>query len=191
MNKINILLISGSIQKESYTRSLTERITNVLTQKGVEAFHWNLLEKPLPIMVPELRGDIANHPDANVREYGKMAADCEVFVWASPIYHNSYSGVFKNALDHLRNPHFSYKPIGLASFGGDRSKQAVDHLRIVARAVNAIAIPTNVCIDEADFVGHEIKDAEITKRIERFCDELMLFAKTMKPLREKKVAKDK
>ena len=191
MDELKILVISGRIRKDSYTRIMANRITEVLRQKGAHAFHWDQLEKPLPIMVPELRSDVANHPDLNVREFAQMATDAGAFVFASPIYHNSYSGVLKNAIDHLRNPHFSYKPVGLVSFGEDRNKQAVDHLRIVARAVNAIAIPTNVCLDEEDFDGQNIIGEKILERIDKFADELILFAKTMKLLHENKIAKDK
>lgn len=187
----NILLISGSIRADSYTRALIEYIAEVLKKNGVEVFHWDLLKKPLPMMVPELRADVQHHPDAAVREFAEKATNCDAFVLGSPIYHNSYSGVLKNALDHLRNPHFSYKPVGLVSFGGDRSKQAVDQLRIVARAWSAIAIPTIVCADEEDFNGKEMTSKDIIDRINRFCDELILFAETMKPLREKKAVKDK
>ena len=91
MDKIKILLISGSINEESYTRSLSDLVVETLGQEGVDVFHWNLREKPLPIMAPELRKDILNHPDLNAREFGKLATDCDAFVLASPIYHNSYS----------------------------------------------------------------------------------------------------
>lgn len=191
MEKINVLLISGSIGEESYTRSLTALITNVLNEKGADAYHWNLREQPLPIMVPELRDDISNHPDTNTREFGKLATNCDAFVLASPIYHNSYSGVLKNAIDHLRNLHFTYKAVGLAGHGGNRSSQAVDHLRIVGRAVSAIVIPTTVCTDDDDFEGNKITNSGILKRVERFCDELVLFAETMRPLRKERTASDK
>jgi NAD(P)H-dependent FMN reductase len=191
MEQIKILIISGSVREKSYTRSLAENIANVLEKKGAQVTHWNLREKPLPIMSPELREDVANHPDKSVREYAALALSADAFVFASPIYHNSYSGVLKNAIDHLRTPHFSYKPVGLVSHGGDRSKQSVDHLRIVARAINSIAIPTNVCVDENDFEGYEIKNEEIIKRVDQFCEELILLAQTMLPLRKEKAVKNK
>ena len=191
MDKINVLLVSGSINEKSYTRSLSDLVVKTLNREGVSVFHWNLQEKPLPIMVPELRKDISNNPDTNTREFGKLATDCDAFALASPIYHNSYSGVLKNAIDHLRNPHFTYKAVGLISHGGHRSTQAVDHLRIVGRAVGSIVIPTTVCTSEDDFDGYKIVNNDILERVQRFCEELVLFAKTMRPLRRDKIAKDK
>ncbi|MEK7648635.1 MAG: NADPH-dependent FMN reductase [Patescibacteria group bacterium] len=188
-----VLLISGSIRKESYTRSLTEYIARTFENKGISAYHWNLLEKPLPIMIPELRDDSANHPDENVRTFADLALSCDATVLSSPIYHNSFSGVLKNALDHLRNPHFAYKPMGLVSHGGDGSKQAVDQLRIVGRGVNAIVTPTIICTSEDDFEGFELTSDSIKKRVDRFCDELMLFTETFRSIRaeQQKMIKDK
>jgi len=181
---MNILSLSGSIRKESYTRALAEYTRGVLQDKGMSVTHWNLLERPLPIMVPELRSDVDNHPDAAVKEFARMARECDAYVLASPIYHNSFSGVLKNAIDHLRNPHFAYKPMGLMSFGGDGSKQAVDQLRIIGRSVHAIVIPEIVCASEDDFNGMELTNEDIQARIAKACDEIILFAKIFRPIRE-------
>ncbi len=70
---------------------------------------------------------------------------------SSPVYHNSYSGVLKNTLDHLDIPHFRNKAVGLVSHGGDGSTQPVDHLRVVVRGLNGIATPTNVCTRKDDY----------------------------------------
>ncbi len=187
MNKeIKVLVLSGSIRKESYTRSLAEHTVGILGKKNVSVIHWNLLEKPLPIMVPELRDDVDNHPDATVKEFAKQARECDAYVLASPIYHNSFSGALKNAIDHLRSAHFTYKPMGLMSFGGDGSLQAVDQLRIIGRSVHAIVTTEIVCASEDDFSGMELTSEELKNRIEKFCDELILFAETFGPIRETK-----
>jgi azobenzene reductase len=84
---------------------------------------------------------------------------------------------------------FRYRPVGLASHGG-RSTQAVDHLRQVVRGVLGVAIPTQVCTQETDFSDdadgdglYEVSDPDILARIERFADELVLFARHLAALR--------
>lgn len=121
-----------------------------------------------------------------------MAADA--FVLGSPLYHNSYSGALKNALDYLGIKHFRKRPVGLASHGG-ASSQAVDHLRIVVRGVLGIAITTQVCTADADFAEapgpdglYAVIDAGIHDRIERFAAELILFGRQLRAVRAEEVA---
>jgi FMN reductase len=108
-------------------------------------------------------------------------------VLASPIHHNSFSGVLKNALDHLAIPQFRYKPVALLSHGGNRSTQAVDQLRIVARGLYAVAIPAQVCTSKQDFMettqGYGLISEDIMERLVRLAGELMLFGNVLRELR--------
>jgi NAD(P)H-dependent FMN reductase len=123
-----------------------------------------------------------------------LAEAADAYLLASPVYHNSYSGVLKNALDHLMLRDVRYRPVALASHGG-RSTQAVDPLRIVVRGLLGIAIPTQVCTQEADFAGepgedglYAVTDPDIQARIARQADQLLLFAKHLGALRAEMAA---
>lgn len=129
----------------------------------------------MPIADPEYHKDQDNYPNETVKEFAHLASKVNEFIFATPIYHNSYSGVLKNALDHLARVHFTDKPIGLISHGGNRTPQAIDHLRIVARGLNGVCIPTQVCTSSDDFKEMEIKNEKIIGRIDRFTDEMVKF----------------
>lgn len=188
-NTIQILLISGSIRQPSYTRILTKRVETVLIAHGAATTHWNLRNTPLPIANPEFHHNPAQHTDERVRTLVDFAEACDAFVLSSPIYHNSYSGVLKNTLDHLAIPQFYYKPVGLISHGGNRSTQAVDHLRIVVRGLLGISIPTQVCTAKQDYQeideeNYKLGSEEIIRRVERFASELVLFAHQLRLIRQ-------
>jgi azobenzene reductase len=183
-----ILLLSGSTREVSCTRVLAETIEAHLGALGAETFHWDLRERPLPIADPNYHHDPSCHPDPAVRDLVHLAAGASGFVLASPIYHNSYSGVLKNALDHLSIGQVQLKPVGLASHGGHRSPQAVDHLRIVVRGLLGLAIPTQVCTSGEDFCegrpGAPLSNQGILQRIDRFALELVALAGATGPLRQ-------
>jgi NAD(P)H-dependent FMN reductase len=186
--KHQILLISGSVRQYSYTYFLTEAIAEALRERGVTTSHWNLGKKPLPIADPAFHSNPTQHFDSTVRELVKIATVCDAFVFASPIYHNSYSGVLKNALDFLTINHFQNKPVGLLGHGGNRSTQAVDHLRIVVRGLLGVAIPTQICTAQQDYdeVGgnnYKLKSEDILQRIQRFTSELTVFAYMLQHIR--------
>jgi len=114
-----ILLINGSTREPSYTRTLTTKVQEALIERGAQTILWDLRNSPLPIANPEFHSDPEQHTNPKVRRFVVHASNADAFVLASPIYHNSYSGTLKNALDHLAIAQFYYKPVALLSHGGD------------------------------------------------------------------------
>jgi NAD(P)H-dependent FMN reductase len=186
---LDVVLLARSPRQPSYTRSLARAIGCALEDRDARVHLLDLCATPLPPVVPALRAKRSQHPDPEVARLYRLAEAADAYVLASPTYHNSYAGVLKNALDYLTLRDFRYRPVGLASHGG-RSTQAVDHLRQVVRGVLGVAIPTQVCTRESDFSGapdgdglYEVRDPDILARIERFSDELVLFARHLAALR--------
>ena len=180
--RINTVVITGSIKRPSYSIGLSSTIARSLERLGhdVTVFDQRLL--PLPICDAVWHHEPESHPDPNVHHLVGLADRADAIVLCSPIYHNGPSGVLKNALDLLVIRHFAYKPVGLISHGGGRSSQAVDQMRIWTRGLLGNAIATQVCTQASDFnepvATHdpEVIDRGIKARINRFCDELHMFA---------------
>ena len=182
-----ILMLVGSARRESYTRALASDIRRGLETRSARGEVLDLFETPLPQVDLALRAERDRHPDPTAAGLFRAAEAAEAFVLATPVYHNSYSGVLKNALDHLMLRDMRYRPVGLAAHSG-RSTQAVDHLRQVVRGLLGVSIPTQISTRDADFTAaspgvYRVADSEILARIERFCDELVLFAAHMRALR--------
>lgn len=185
-----VLAIVGSVRPRSFTRALVASVAEGFRGQGVEVDIWDLREQPLPIADPTLHREPGSHPDEVVRSFVNAAESCAGMLWASPVYHNSYSGVLKNALDTIAIPQVAYKPVGLLSHGGNRSTQPVDHLRIVARGILGVAVPTQVCTAPEDFdvdgsLGPMRVSAEpILGRIHRFTSEFVLFSTWLATIRQ-------
>ena len=180
--------MSGSIREPSYTRALTEQVEMALVAVGSSALIWDVSERPLPVADPRFHDDPGMHTNGEVRALAECATEADAFVLCTPIYHNSYSGVLKNALDLLSIPHFRYKPVGLCSHGGNRSTQAVDQLRIVVRGLAGVAIPAQVCTAAEDYGdvapgAYELCSRAILARIAKLALELTLFARCLRPAR--------
>jgi NAD(P)H-dependent FMN reductase len=189
---VQIVAILGSPRAPSYTRSLGEALIRTLKERGARVETLDLRATPLPPMTPELRAKRGQHPDPAAARLFRLAEGADAYLLASPVYHNSYSGVLKNALDYLTLRDLRYRPVALASHGG-RSTQAVDHLRVSVRGLLGVAIPAQVCTAEADFTEapgadglYAVTDGGIQARIARQADELLLFAKHLGALRAEK-----
>lgn len=182
---MRVLLLSGSARIPSHTRSLIEAVATELGRLGAEAFTWDLASDPLPDALADFHRapDAVDHPQT--QRFIREVVLADAFVWGSPNYHNSYSARLKNALDTLNYDYFEQKPIGLVTHsGGIVSTQAVDHLRIVARGLLGVAIPTQIASCDSDFTQepdgtYAVTAPALQRRIVRFCAELTKIAKLL------------
>lgn len=169
-----MLLIAGSIRRPSYTRALVQAAGAVLEQRGARVFEWDLVVNPLPIADPEYDGIPDQYPDENVRLFAGMADKANAFVLGSPVYHNSFTGVLKNALDLLGDAQFDNKPVGLMAHKG---VQPLDHLRIVMRSLSAPVITTQIATLREHYSARDnayfLSDQRVLHRIEAFAQELL------------------
>lgn len=179
-----VLVLSGSTRTASYTRALARAVAEAIELNGGDTHFWDAQDPELPMANPAFHKSAHEHPDGHVRQLEALARSADAFVLASPVYHNSYSGVLKNLLDHLNIPHFLNKPVGLVSHGGDRSTQPVDHLRVVVRGLKGVATPTHVCTRDADYDERTfvLTDKKIKERVVAFARELVMFAVQLGPL---------
>jgi NAD(P)H-dependent FMN reductase len=99
----------------------------------------------------------------------------------TPVYHGSFSGVLKNALDLMGFREFEGKMIGLVGVSGGRlgAGNALDGLRGVGRVLHAWVIPEQVSIPEAwrafDRTGN-LKDADLEQRLKELGRQVARFA---------------
>jgi azobenzene reductase len=171
------MILVGSGDEDSHSLHLAMSIQKQLQADGAKADIVNLVELGLPLYD---RG-VERNDDYNelTRDFLDKSYKTDAFVWVTPIYHNSFSAILKNALD-WQHTKFSGKVVGLASNGGDRSAQAVDQLMIIARAQHLIASRVRVCTDTEDFDDSlNITNSSILDRIKSFSAELISLQKRM------------
>jgi azobenzene reductase len=167
---MRVMILVGSGDTQSHSLSLGKEVQTKLNGLGAETELINLIADPLP---PYDRAiERADAYDDKTRDFLKRSYEADAFVWVTPVYHNSYSSILKNALD-WQHTKFPGKVVGLASNGGNRSPQAVDQLMIIARAQHLISGRVRVCTDASDYDGLKLADDGIRARITDFCDELV------------------
>jgi azobenzene reductase len=175
VKRLQVLLIGGSRAEPSRNAALLRAAERSVAVRGAATWRWDLAKRPLGAVVPgDERGG-----DATAISAASQAADALVLV--SPLYHSSYSGALKDALDHLSARELAEKPVALLSnSGGMPSTQALDHLRIVVRALLAIAIPRQVVTVDSDYEldqdHYRISNPEIEARVGVVSDELLWMA---------------
>ena len=182
----SVLLICGSIAEKSHTNALLHYIENLLQEKNASTRFWDLRIQPLIIAQPEYHHDPSKSPNEQVRTFSAAVEKADAIILGSPLYHGSYSGVLKNALDNLKSDAFKNKPIGLVSnSSGPRAGiSACEHLRIVVRTLYGYALQSHIGTYRSDYTEEPTKyvlnDTEIQDRCHHFVDELLKLEKLLK-----------
>lgn len=158
---------------------LGQALEAALQKEGATTELINLVEYNLPLYNRQVERDNAH--DAKTKAFLEKSRATDAFVWVTPIYHNSFSSILKNALD-WQHPKFPDKVVGMASHGGGRSPQAVDQLMMVARAQHGVTSRIRVCTQDSDYDEQlNITEPIIQERINDFATEMVETIKRMKP----------
>jgi azobenzene reductase len=180
---LRVMIIVGSVRAASHTRAAANCAASHVTETGNEALLWDPRRLPLPIADPDFHDNPLQHPNPTVRAFVTAARRADGFILTTPVYHNSYSGVLKNALDNLTIEEFADKPVGLLSHGTQLTAiQACDQLRIVVRGLYGLCVPNQAVTTSPDY-SHlpsgpiELTDCETRTRISDVVDAVLKLAR--------------
>ncbi|WP_175715370.1 FMN reductase [Burkholderia ambifaria] len=163
-NTLNVVALSGGLQRPSRTLALTNAIVAALGDA-----------LPIDTRLIEL-GEIGNRlagalkraqvpPDLDALIRAIETADA--LIVATPVYRASYTGLFKHLFDLVHHESLVDVPVLLAATGGsERHALVIDHqLRPLFSFFQARTLPIGVYAAESDFDGYEIANPALRARI--------------------------
>lgn len=148
--RIRVVGLGGSMRAASSSLAALAVALEGAADAGAKTELLNVRSLDLPMYNPEA----ANVTESASRMCEDMY-DAQGLIWASPMYHGTISGSFKNALDWLqllvnRDPPFlTDKVIGLISTaGGLQGIQAANTMEFAVRALRGWAVPLVVPVSQ-------------------------------------------
>lgn len=134
MNKKKIAVLVGSLRKESYNRKIAQQLIRLAPE--------NLEMEIVEIgNLPHYNEDIdQDQPPKEYIEFRKKIGEAEGFLFVTPEYNRTFSGVLKNALDVASRPYgknmWSGKPgaivsVSVGPFGGFGANHALRQPMVV------------------------------------------------------------
>lgn len=157
-----VVAVCGSLRDASHTRTALEHALAAAAERGAETDLLDLRSYDLPVYDP----DNGDDGDASAFRSAVRAADSVLL--GSPMYHGSYSGSLKNALDYCGFEEFEDRTVGLLGVsGGSFPVTTLEHLRSVCRALNAWVLPHQAAIPEAggQFEDGAFVDDSLAQRV--------------------------
>ena len=117
----------------------------------------DLLDYPLPHLDEPLPPAMGDYRNAHTQNWAATIARFDGFVFVTPEYNHSTSGVLKNAIDFLY-AEWNNKAMGVVSYGVTGGTRAAEHLRLIGGELKMADVRTNVAlslftdfVDLADF----------------------------------------
>jgi FMN reductase len=168
---LTIVGLGGSLAKISRSRSALQLALAGAASAGAETSLLDLRDLDLPIYNP----DDEDRPPDNAVRLIESCYSADGMLWSSPMYQETISGAFKNALDWLhtlgtRDPPYLYDTVvGLISAaGGTQGLQAINTMEFATRALRAWAVPYVVPVATAARVfgpAGQVRDESVESQL--------------------------
>lgn len=170
---IRVVGICGSLRDESYTRYALRYALDAAESVGAETEFVDLRTVDLPLYDPD---EDDGHDAASLK---RQIREADALLLGTPMYHGSYSSVLKTAIDYCGFDEFENKTVGLlAVSGGSFPMGALDHLRMVCRALDAWVLPHQAAFPNAhrQFADGELQDDHLRQRLDTLGMRVVQFA---------------
>jgi len=178
---LKVVGFGGTLKASSTTLVSLRRVLSTCQRLGADTELVEAGSLALPIY------DWGAQPTAEVERFAQIFHGADALVWASPLYHGTISGLFKNAIDWLEilrersPPYLMDKPIGLIGIaGGGQALQVITSMEQIVRSLRAWTIPFVVPINRAADVFSstgELKDERVIEQLEQLAAELLRSGK--------------
>jgi NAD(P)H-dependent FMN reductase len=175
---LRVVGICGSLREPSYTRFAVRIALHGAAELGAQTHLIDLRQYALAFC--DGRRDHSTYPQDVARLCQEVAA-AQGIILGTPVYHGSFSGALKNALDLMGFRELEGKMIGLVGVSAGRTGagNALNALRIIGRSLHAWVIPEEVSISEVskafDTVGDAL-DPELERRLKEVGRQVTRFA---------------
>ncbi|MBP8532710.1 NADPH-dependent FMN reductase [Streptomyces sp. MK37H] len=129
MTRIGIIL--GSTRPNRNGEQVAKWVYDIASRRGDTEFVLvDLRDFPLPHLDEPLPPTMGQYQGEHTKKWAEKIASFDGFVFVTPEYNHSTSGVLKNAIDYLY-AEWNNKAVGFVSYGGVGGARAVEHLRLV------------------------------------------------------------
>jgi NAD(P)H-dependent FMN reductase len=182
---VKIGIIIGSTRPGRHADSVARWIHHLAAQRDDAEFEIvDLADYELPHLDEPIPPSLGQYAHDHTKRWAAKIGSLDGFVFVTPEYNHSTSGVLKNAIDYLYSE-WTNKAAGFVSYGSVGGTRAVEHLRLImgelqvadVRQQDALSLFT----DFQDFV--EFKPAELhLPFVQTMLDHVITWSTALAPL---------
>jgi NAD(P)H-dependent FMN reductase len=183
MSALNILVVAGSLNDRSATRSVTKIVAEEWRRQGATVDEVDLAKETLALFDPD-----SSYSGAVFLALKPRVDKADVIVLGTPDYHGTIASPLKNFLDHFWQE-FAGKLFATIVASYDKGLTVTDHLRTVARQCYAWSMPYAMAFsDREDVINGVVKSEAFQKRLEMFIRDVRVYGQLIADQRRNDLA---
>jgi len=132
VSDLKIAIILGSTRPGRNGKAVADWVTEKATARTAAQYELvDLADYPLPHMDEPIPPSVGQYVGEHTKAWAQKIGSYDGFIFVTPEYNHSTSGVLKNAIDYLY-AEWNNKAVGFVSYGSVGGARAAEHLRLVA-----------------------------------------------------------
>ncbi|NQX13851.1 NAD(P)H-dependent oxidoreductase [Microbacteriaceae bacterium VKM Ac-2855] len=184
MTKIAIIL--GSTRPGRNGAAVAAWVEEIASRRDDASFELvDLVDFPLPHLDEPGPAAYGVYQNEHTKAWSAKISEFDGFVFVTPEYNHSTSGVLKNALDFLYTE-WNNKAAAFVSYGGVGGARAVEHLRLIASELQLATVRAQVAISLAtEFENYSVFAPHdyLVPQVDTMLDQLVLWSKALEAVR--------
>jgi NAD(P)H-dependent FMN reductase len=184
MTKIGIIL--GSTRPGRNGEAVAKWVFDIAKQRSDAQFDLiDLIDYPLPHLDEVAPPAMGQYQNEHTKSWAAKIAEYDGYIFVTPEYNHSTSGVLKNAIDYLYKE-WNNKAAAFVSYGGVGGARAVEHLRLVLSELQVAHVRAQVTVSMiTEFENFSVfKPGEHQlPAVQAMLDQLISWTKALEPLR--------
>jgi NAD(P)H-dependent FMN reductase len=186
MTDVKIGIIVGSTRPGRHARMVADWVHAQATARTTVRYEIvDLAEYPLPHLDEPMPPSFGQYQHDHTKAWANIISDYDGFIFVTPEYNHSTSGVLKNAIDYLY-AEWNNKAAAFVSYGSLGGARAIEHLRGVCAELQIATIRQQLSFslftDFENFAAFTPAPLHDAAAITLF-DQLESWAGALKPLR--------
>lgn len=181
-----IAIVLGSTRPGRNGEAVAKWVAEIAQKRTDASFELvDLKEYPLPHLDEAIPPSAGRYTQPHTKAWSTKIASFDGFVFVTPEYNHSVSGVLKNAIDFLY-AEWNNKAAGFVSYGSVGGVRAVEHLRLIMAELQVATVRAQVSLSLlTDFVQfHEFHpDPSKAPQVTTMLDQLVGWTGAMRTVR--------
>ena len=191
MTKIAIIL--GSTRPGRNGAAVATWVRDIASRRSDAEFELvDLADFPLPHLDEAVPPSMGVYSNDHTKAWSAKIAEFDGYVFVTPEYNHSTSGVLKNALDYLYSE-WNNKAAAFVSYGSVGGARAVEHLRLIASELQLATVRAQVAISlMTEFENYSVfkPNDYLLPQVDTMLDQLVRWTKALEPLRAESAEDD-
>src|ERR1700688_1981598 len=184
---IRIGIILGSTRPGRRGEQVAKWVLEIASKRADADFELiDLVDYPLPHLDEPMPPAMGQYQNQHTKDWAATISRFDGFIFVTPEYNHSTSGVLKNAIDFLY-AEWNNKAMGVVSYGVVGGARAAEHLRLIAGELQMADVRTNVALSAfTDFENFTnlAPGAHQAQALDTLFGEVIAWSEALAPLRQ-------